>query len=152
MAILKPSMSEEELVATLVEHYADSGGLEIYREVAFLNKRIDIVLFSSHTGEISAIEAKISWWRRVLHQARLNLLGADKVYVALPAKNKRSIPLEWQLVLETYGIGFLEVTLLPKRSVVTERFHPSQSALKSPVREKELRNSIKEGFYSERVQ
>lgn len=152
MAILEPNIPEEKLVAALVNHYANNRGLEIYREVAFLNKRIDIVLLSSHTGEISAIEAKISWWRRVLHQARLNLLGADRVYVALLAKNKRPIPLEWQLVLKTYGIGFLEVVPLPKKSAVTERLHPSQSALKSPVREQELRNSIKEGFYSERVQ
>jgi len=146
MAILNQVNSENLLIDAVVQHFSKHSSLKIYREVAFLSKRIDVVLVNCRTDEIYAIETKISSWRRVIDQAKLNLLGADKVYVALPDTKKHTVS-HYQRRLEKYGIGFLGIAMFGKKSIVREVIRPFPSRYKSPSREQELRSSIEKGLY-----
>lgn len=146
MAILRQKRPEERLIAAIIKYYRENGDFEIYREVAFLNKRIDIILLNRHTNEICAIEAKVAWWKKVVEQAKLNLLGADKVYISLPTKDSYISP-NYRFVLKTYGIGLLAVVSRSNKSVVKETLHPCTSLYKNPLREEELRTSVERGFY-----
>ena len=146
MAVLKNSVSEDVVVQALVSHFKRDNCFRIYQEVAFLNRRIDLVLVDRRDGEISAIEAKVSWWNRAIEQARFSLLGVDKAYIALPRRTLKGL-VRHREVLSALGIGFLAVTLEPGRCRVEEMLVPQCSRCKSPIRERELRASIHEGIY-----
>lgn len=79
--------TEEDLVSTFITHLtADSSpwnSRNYLREFDYISGRTD-VLFLSPCDEIVAFEAKLSNWRKALHQAWRNTSFANRVYVVLP--------------------------------------------------------------------
>jgi len=150
MAVLRSETTEEQLVEVLVKHFSKADSFSIYREVAFLNKRIDIILVNKRTNEIWAVEAKISWWRKAIEQAKLTLLGVDKAYIALPMAKVDGLR-RYREEIEGLGIGFFGVTPNSRNSRVEEMISPLSSCYKNPIRESELRSSIAHGIYLEAI-
>lgn len=87
-----------------VEHYYQTGGYRVKREVPMKNKVIDIVCQDDE--EIIAIEVKVRNWKKALKQAIIYQLCANKTYVALYHKYSRCI--KKQLFLR-YGVGLIEI-------------------------------------------
>lgn len=145
MAILKSKQPEELLIDAVIKHFRKKSFFNIYREVAFLSKRIDIVLANRSTNEIYAIETKVHWWNKVIEQAKIDMLGADKVYIALPDKTKHLL-YNYRNHLDKYGIGLLVINRSCNKSHVTELIPPSKSFLKGISYSKELRTSLENGF------
>jgi len=150
MAILTPETSEERLIAALIKHFSEDDSFRIYREVAFLNKRIDIVLVNHTIDEIWAVEAKISWWKKVIEQAKFTLLAVDRAYIALPMTKLDGL-CHYRHVIQSLGIGFLGVDPNSRNSSVEEIISPLSSSYKNPIRENELRTSIEQGIYLKAV-
>jgi hypothetical protein len=75
--------SESELVADLMQHL-DRDGFSIGSEFNYSRGKTDVVVLDSGTGEVRAIEAKLTRWRIALHQAYRNTCFAHRSYVALP--------------------------------------------------------------------
>jgi hypothetical protein len=150
MAVLRSETSEERLIEVLIKHFSKADSFRIYREVAFLNKRIDIILVNWRTDEIWAVEAKISWWRKAIEQAKFTLLGVDKAYIALPMAKVDGLR-RYRDKIEGLGIGFLGVTPNSRNYRVEEMISPLSSCYKNPIRENELRSSIEHGIYLEAI-
>jgi hypothetical protein len=60
--------------------------LNVLREFDYISGRTDVVLLSQN-DEVIAFEAKLTDWRRALHQAWRNSNFANRVYVVLPRAN-----------------------------------------------------------------
>lgn len=77
-------VSECQLQEAVAEHFRRHGYV-VMPEIQFLTKRID--LFAVHRASLAtvAIETKIHDWKRALFQARIYLLCADHVFVAMPS-------------------------------------------------------------------
>ncbi len=111
-------MREEVLVDTLQE-YLSGQGYETIREVRFLHRIVDLVAISTSSQSIMMIEAKITKWKKALDQARSCLLGADEVYIAMPAMYAHRVD---QDILKEQEIGLIavgesiEIRLKPQRS------------------------------------
>lgn len=142
----KLALREQVLVEAVIRHYSRLNSFQIYCEVAFLSKRIDIVLLDIAAQQYYAIETKVKWWKRVIEQARLNLLGADKVYVALP-ETKMHLLSRYENDLREYGIGLLSVAVDRKKSTIIEEIQAEPSLFKGFYYEKELRGALKDGMY-----
>ncbi len=94
-------VNERDIVARLRSLLATDG--KPVTEVPFLDRKIDIV-YTTSTGELVAVEAKKSDWKRGLAQAKYCLLGAHKVYLCLP---KRVISETMKREFESLGIGLM---------------------------------------------
>lgn len=79
-----------------------SEGVPYAIEVPFLNRSIDLVFMEGDL--ITAVEFKRSDWRRGLLQARDHLLGADRVFVCLPANKINDGVLR---EADAFGLGVL---------------------------------------------
>lgn len=97
--------SEAGLVEKVTEFYSNRG-YRVYHEIPFDARRIDIVAFHPKSGQMVAVEAKLSHWRRALRQARVCLLCADWVYVALPKEYTGEID---ESTFQGFGVGLLSV-------------------------------------------
>jgi hypothetical protein len=75
--------TESELVADLMQHLGKDG-FAIGSEFNYSRGKTDVVVLDGGTGEVSAIEAKLTRWRVALHQAYRNTCFAHRSYVALP--------------------------------------------------------------------
>jgi hypothetical protein len=75
-----------------------------YYEVACFHRSIDILLVHP-SGNIVAIEAKISDWKKALHQANTYSLLADYSYILMPQKKKLNP--EFIIKLGKHGIGLM---------------------------------------------
>ncbi len=53
-------------------------------EVPFLNKSVDLVFYKD--DKIKAVEFKLYNWKKAIEQAKKHSLGANEVYVCLPAE------------------------------------------------------------------
>src|SRR6266446_78376 len=81
-------------------------GIEFCEEFPFLGKFVDLVGVSRLTSELFAVEIKLRDWKRVLWQARLCQLFADRVYVALWHQAGRRANCDF---LRKSGIGLILV-------------------------------------------
>jgi len=97
--------SEQALVEKVTKFYLDKG-YRVYHEIAFDARRIDIVAFHPRSGQLVAVEAKLSHWSRALRQARVCLLCADWVYVALPSEYASGVK---ESGFRGFGVGLLSV-------------------------------------------
>ncbi len=88
------------LVSHLRRQYA------IQREVRHYEKRIDIAAICSRTDELWAIEAKTEKWMHAVGQAIVNLVAADRSFVAIYSGNIHRVSLD---VLARHGIGLISV-------------------------------------------
>ncbi len=91
----------ERLIAGLPSGDVESVALEVRSHG---RARTDVVLM--FCGEVIAIEAKVTDWRRALGQAVLNQYCADRSYVALYDKNLSDAVLEAAL---GFGVGVIAI-------------------------------------------
>lgn len=97
-------VSERRLVDVLVSYFKNTGRLS--REMPVYEKNIDLVVLMEPDGELWAIEAKVTDWRRALKQATVNLIAADKSFIAIDARFVHRV--DWPS-LEARGIGLIAV-------------------------------------------
>ncbi len=97
--------SEAALVQKVTKFYSDKG-YRVYHEIPFDARRIDVLAVHPKSGQTVAVEAKLSHWRRALRQARVCLLCADWVYIALPREYASGIK---ESGFRGFGVGLLSV-------------------------------------------
>lgn len=79
----------------------DERGLKVFIQVPFLSRCIDMVILDGE--EVISIEFKLHDWRKAIVQSRDHLLGVDRAYICIPAReNISKILLE---NLKEHGIG-----------------------------------------------
>lgn len=108
MAVHDNVFAEEEgLVAAFFEHLmrgeTEWMAKSAIREFDYNSGRADI-LFLSGNGELVAVEAKLTNWRKALHQAWRNTSYVNRAYVALP-KNRASTALSHRQDFKDLGVG-----------------------------------------------
>jgi hypothetical protein len=81
-------------------------GFEIRREVAVGPKRIDLAALNPHSGEVTAVEAKVEDWHAGLKQAMIYRICANRVYLAVEERFAPRIDFG---ALRPYGIGAIAV-------------------------------------------
>ena len=99
-------IDETAIVAKCARHFAGRG-YAVRAEVPIGRKVADLYCVHRQTGECVAIEAKLKDWQRALAQALVYQLGADRVFIAMPAKITERVPLT---DLASHGIGLLSVS------------------------------------------
>lgn len=125
---------------SLYKPILDMFGIEynIFAEVPFIRKSVDLIFSCVNDDILIAVELKISNWKRALKQAAENQLFADYAYVALSAdaipKRKRSA-MEEQFIL--FGVGLISVD--DELSVLIQ---PSLSRSISDVRRRSMREKL----------
>jgi len=145
MGNLKNRLSENLLIDALSEYYKKRN-MEVYLEVPFLSRFIDIIITDKSKKEIFAIEAKISWWDKVIDQAKLTLLGVDKAYIAMPASRMKLLN-RYENILSNYGIGVISIECSATNPKIEIVIPASKSTYKSIHRENELIKIIEDGIY-----
>ena len=152
MGNIKKKVSEKALIDMLVQFYQQQN-MQIFREVPFLNRNIDIILTNEFLKETLAIEAKVSWWKKVIDQAKITLLGVDKAYIAMPALKMKSL-YKYRNILDQLGIGVISIECSNNNPQIEEILPAIKSRYKIESREKELKKTIYDGFYlsSERME
>lgn len=82
--------TEDNLVAAFITHLASDSfpwtTCSVVREFDYVSGRTDILSLTLG-NEIIAFEAKLSNWRKAIHQAWRNTSFANQVYVVLPRKH-----------------------------------------------------------------
>jgi hypothetical protein len=117
-------MVRESLIKDRVTTHLNTKHFKVLEEVPFLDKRIDVLGYSSKRRRIIAVEAKVANWQKALEQALTYRLVAEEVYVALWHDNIRRIELDQ---FKAFGIGVMDVncrvmTLLdPSKSSIIHR-------------------------------
>jgi len=108
--------SEKELVK-LVAQRLEHMGCRTFSEVPFMYRSIDLVALRA-SGQCIAIEAKLADWRQALQQAKPCLLGAHKVYLAMPAHRAKAVD---RAMLKAFGIGLIAIINNAPRVLVRAR-------------------------------
>lgn len=98
---------EKEMFSAL-KSYFNAKNFEVYEEVRFFSKKIDIICINKDSEEIIAVEMKVKKWKKALQQSLINQVCADKVYVAFWHENIEAIK-KCRDLFEKYGVGVLEV-------------------------------------------
>lgn len=83
------------------------GKVELTQEWDYRSGITD-VLVRTLDGHLVAFEAKLSNWRKALHQAYRNTSFAKKAYVVLPAKTVRAARAHPEM-FQRYGVGLCSV-------------------------------------------
>lgn len=84
-------LTEENLVDAFISHLGLGSNslpwptLRVVREFDYVSGRTDVLSLSIE-NEIIAFEAKLTNWRKAIHQAWRNTSFANQVYVVLPRK------------------------------------------------------------------
>ena len=141
MAVCKDVfVDEEELVAAFFERLA--GGETAWevqgavREFDYNSGHTD-VLFLSTNGELIAVEAKLTNWRKALHQAWRNTSYVNRAYVVMP-RNRATTALSHRQHFEDLGVGLclvdragVEVAIegQPKQPVILWLHNKARGAL-----------------------
>ena len=96
--------SERDMVQYLTQCLKERGH-EPTVEVPFLGRSIDLV-YKTSDGKVNAVELKLQprHMQRALEQAKICLLGADRVYICLPAFD---VGEKMILQLRSKGIGLI---------------------------------------------
>ncbi|TJZ77532.1 hypothetical protein [Chitiniphilus eburneus] len=104
--------TEEMLVDAFASHLArDSAPFELatlIREFDYRSGRTD-VLVSDCENQILAFEAKLTDWRKAVHQAWRNTSFAERTYVVLPADVGHRV-LRYRTEFERLGVGLCLVS------------------------------------------
>lgn len=108
MAQCKTLFAQEEGLVASFFAYLTGGktpwsSCGVAREFDYSSGRTD-VLSLSETNEILAFEAKLSNWRKALHQAWRNTSFANRAYVVLP-RNRSASALSHRREFEALGVG-----------------------------------------------
>lgn len=111
--------SEAILVEQVMEFYSHKG-YRVYLEIPFGARRIDVFAIHPKSGQTVAVEAKLSHWKRAFKQARVCLLCADRVYVALPGEYAKRID---ESAFRELGIGLLSVGSGTRVDIGASRSH-----------------------------
>jgi hypothetical protein len=131
-------MMERKLVRNIVR-YLTKKGYRTAVEVPFLSRSIDIV-YRTRTGEIVAIEVKMTDWKRALNQAKYCLLGASRVYICLP---ERTLMENTRSKIRSMGIGLIHADR-PSNGRKAMRF--VIGATRNQVVDKHCRRILKAAF------
>jgi hypothetical protein len=101
-----PFYLELELIKP-VSDYFKRHGYKVRYEIKIGFCRADIVAFKD--GKASAVELKISDWKKAIIQAKNYQLGCDYVYLAFPLLRVYNILRKAELILRKEGIGLLVI-------------------------------------------
>lgn len=116
---------EDELMAVLVTE-----GFRVVRQWRLGGKHVDIV-GEDTDGRLTAIEVKLSDWRRAAVQASLNGPYFHRTFIALPSNPRRKLDLEF---LEALGVGVLEVTDGKVQQTIAAPERPVTSEVEAAIR------------------
>lgn len=97
-------ISEKRIVDVLIQNVRKDN--RVRRELPVYERRIDLALICSKSGEVWAIEAKIADWTRAISQAIVNLASSDRSFIAIYSKNVHLVDLT---LLRKHGIGLISV-------------------------------------------
>lgn len=97
------AMNEEQLVKQIEEHLLE-GSLKTFREFPLLHRRVDLIGFRKSDNYVIMVEAKMSNWIRAVEQARVCVLVADDVYIAVPETIAHRVDTS---ELKRFGIGLM---------------------------------------------
>ncbi len=86
-------VSERQLQEAVAEYFRKQGYV-VMPEMQFFTKRIDLYAVYRTSLATVAIETKIHDWKRALFQARIYLLCADRVFVAMPSSLAHNVVAE----------------------------------------------------------
>lgn len=78
---------------------------DIYLEVAFYRKRVDVVFLENN--KITAVELKVSDWKKAIKQASINQLFADYSFVGMPYSFKSLLNIEVRKFFTNRGVGLI---------------------------------------------
>ena len=101
-----PFYLELELFKPVYDYFARQGYI-IKREIKIGYHKADIVAFKN--GLVTAVELKITDWKKAIIQAKNYQLGADYVYVAFPLMKTYNILRKAEFIFKKNGIGLLIV-------------------------------------------
>ncbi len=101
---IKRNISEKRLVNVLRNYLRRNNYTKC--QVRHYEKRIDLVMVCSDSGELCAIEAKTENWKRAIEQAVVNLAVAERSYIAIYSNFAHRVSLE---ELDKNGIGLISV-------------------------------------------
>jgi len=114
-----------------MEFYSHKG-YRVYLEIPFGARRIDVFAIHPKSGQTVAVEAKLSHWKRALKQARVCLLCADRVYVALPGEYAKRID---ESAFRELGVGLLSVGSGTRVDIGASRSHFKRSYYATQIQE-----------------
>ena len=81
--------------------------LQIYEEVCFYNRKIDVIGSSKNYNKIVSVEAKLFDWLKAFRQALLYKACSHEVYVAMPECRFKIID---KNKFKKHGVGFLGIS------------------------------------------
>lgn len=103
--------TEDNLVDAFISHLGSDSfpwaSRAVVREFDYVSGRTDILSLSVG-NEIIAFEAKLSNWRKAIHQAWRNTSFADQVYVVLPRKHA-AVAIKNRAEFNERGVGLCVV-------------------------------------------
>lgn len=137
----RTKVPESQLQEVVAEHFRRNGHI-VTPEVQFFTKRID--LFAVHRASLMtvAIETKIHDWKRALLQARIYLLCADRVFVAVPSSLAYNIA-DKGFSHDTVGLLAVDTSgKYPSEWTVSIVIPASQSVQKRKQYEDRLRGAV----------
>lgn len=134
---MKSFKSERDMCESLVSCLKDRG----YKpevEIPFLGRSVDLV-YRSSDGRINAIELKLQRRHidRALDQARICLLGADRVYICLPTFDVKD---ELVSQLRSNGIGLILINGKDGKAAIKYKVGASKS---NPIKRVEYSRLLK---------
>ncbi len=116
---------EKDLIGSVKPKLANQ--YEVFEEVGFLNRSIDMVLLDNSI--LITVEFKIKDWRKAISQIEAHLIVADYSYLCMP---KRDFSENMSFLLKKKGIGLwlydyetdeLIETIRPKKSFMQWKFY-----------------------------
>lgn len=101
---------EKTLYTSIIKRFGDKYELfeeaKVYPECKTYTKRVDLLFRHKKTGRFTAVEAKVSNWKRALRQALLDSSYCHFCYVAVPSA---VIPNLDKDVFRKMGVGILSI-------------------------------------------
>lgn len=99
-------MEYEEQLILPVKKFLAKQHYEVYGEIPFFSKKIDLIGFQKALDEVVAVELKVKNWKAALRQAITDRLCSDRVYVGISKTYVHRVRTEF---FAEWGIGILEV-------------------------------------------
>ena len=119
------NMTEYEMTLNVLKKFKN---YELFEEVAFFRRSIDLVLIDSKKDILKTIEFKLSDWKKAIKQAIDHQIIADYAYLCMP---KKKINAQMMEQLNKYGIGLylydsatdnLELVVQPRKSETHRKY------------------------------
>ena len=124
----KSRIAERALLAPIKTFLRNQGCLNLFPELQFFDRGIDVYAYADYAEHSYAVELKLTNWQKALRQAAIYQLCADLCYVAMPSIYvARANQKEFQKA----GVGLLSVQL--DRKAVTEVVAARTSDVKSQL-------------------